>query len=485
MIEPTPITTYTAEVNPFAEVDFFEEAKERETEQFKNKDVFNRFLELLLQDQTDFQQALKEVMQERNLDNAEGEQLDVIGRILGQPRVLFDSVIIRYFGFNGATGASPYKSVNDTERTFGPYKGTRDSLLGVRELTDREYRRLLRLTIIKNTSDATITSFTDGMKLLFGLEDLDYQEAVPADYAEGAATITVSIGRDYNDSEKAAFPGLDEITLAERFLNKPLGVGILYQNPITFFANFQTQLYQMFVYGSYGLSTRTFDDLFDFSRNYTADYYDSNGGLQTAAIDEPRMGYDPNTLEPIGLLINSPEEILTHTWGLEVNDSQGTIRIELTQDDGSAREAALIMEGVDFKFILFREDTYWKVRVEYETTESYEMIIPQVTSDSIVATVSYTPNQVYFNIEDEERRAALSVDYGDTNIRGFDMRIGGSFTTNSNVVYDHFNGSIQNIMYLRPFIGGTSGGVFVEDGISITTEDYKKILADFGQLLVT
>src|SRR5690606_8700014 len=143
-----------------------------------------------------------------------------------------------------------------------------------------------------------------------------------------------------------------------------------------------------------------------------------------------------------------------------------------------------VVEGADFKSVLFREDTYWKVRVEHETTESYEMIIPQITSNSMVATISYTPNQVYFNIEDEERRTGISVDYGDTNIRGFDMKIGGSFTANNNDVYNHFNGSIQNIMYLRPFIGDTSGGVFVEDGTAITTEDYKKILAEFGQLLV-
>src|SRR5690606_33447604 len=202
MIEPTPIITYTAEVNPFAEVDFLEEAKERQTEQFKNKDVFDKFLELLLKDQSNFQEALKDVMQQRNLDNAAGEQLDVIGRILGQPRVLFDSAIIRYFGFKGATGASPYKSVNDTERTYGPWKSVNDSLLGVRKLNDREYRRLLRLKILKNTSDADITSFLDGIRLLFGIDSLDYQEAVPTNYSEGSGTVTVSIGRDYNDPEK-------------------------------------------------------------------------------------------------------------------------------------------------------------------------------------------------------------------------------------------------------------------------------------------
>lgn len=483
MIKPTPILTYQAEVNPFEEVDYLQEAKERETEQFKNKDVFNRYLQLLLEDQIELQQVIKQVMQERNLDNAKGVQLDIIGEILGQPRVLFDSVIIRYFGFDGATGASPYKSVNDTERVYGPWKGLEDSLRGVRKLTDDEYRRILKLTIIKNTSDATITAFSDGMRLLFGLEDLDYQEAYPADYSEGAATITVSIGRDYNDPEKSVFPGLDEVTLADRFLNRPLGVGVLYQDPITLYANFQTQTYEQFVYGNDGLTPVLFDQMFDFTRPYTADYYDFTGTLQTAAVDEPRIAYDPNTLDPIGLLIEAPDEVLRHTWGVEVNDSQGTLRFELTNDNVSGTEVAAVLEGNDFKLALFRENTYWKVRVEYGASDSYIMVIPQYTNDSIIVTISYTTDQVYFNINDEDRRAAIVVPYDGTNVRGFDLRIGGTFVTNAGETYNHFNGSIQSIMYLRPYVG--TAGIFVEDGMVITTEDYKKIITEFGETLTT
>lgn len=484
MIKNTPIATFVGEVNPYNEVDYLAEAKERTTSQFKDRDVFNRYLELMLRGKIELQSVMKDLMQKRSLDTAEGEQLDIIGRILGQPRQLFDSVIIRYFGFNGAAGASPYKTVFDTERTYGPWKGVRDPLLGIRELTDKEFRRLLKLTIIKNTSDANITAFNDGVRLLFGIDNVDYQEDVPANYVEGAATITISIGRDYNDPEFAAFPGLDEITLAERFLNRPLGVGVLFQDPVTLHVNFKTLNYQMFVFGEDGLSLVTFEDIFNFSRPYTADYIDGTGVTQTAAIDEPRFDYDPNTLEPLGLLIEGPDEVLTHTWGLEANDSQGTLRVALTHNNPTATEVVFVLEAEDMKIVFFRDNTYWKLRVEYANdTEDYEMIITQYPTNSIVANISYTPREVYFLIEDESRYTPITVPFNGTNVRGFDWRFGGTFTTNVGDTYGHFNGYLENLTYLRPYIGQNE--LAVVDGMFITTEEYNKILNELDQALVT
>lgn len=483
MIKPTPISTYVAQTNEFNEVDYLDEASQRVTSQFEGRDVFNRYLQLMLQGRIELQQVIKDVMQKRNLDNATGEQLDIIGRILGQPRQLFDSVIIRYFGFEGATGASPYKSVNDTERTFGPWKGTQDSLLGVRALTDAEYRRLLKLKIIKNTSDANITAFNDGVRLLFGVDSIDYQEDVPPSYTEGSATITINLGRDYNDPEKAAFPGLDEIVLADRFLNKPIGVGILYQDPVTFYANFTTQTYEIFQFGQDGLTVTTFDDMFTFNRDYTADYVDAAGVTQTAAIDEPRLTHNPSTLEPLGLLIEGPDETLTHTWGLEANDTQGTFRFVIEHDNPTATEVVAVIEGQDFKMAFFRDNTFWKLRVEWEGTESVELIISQYPTDRVIPTISYTPNGVFFAIQDEDRYNGITVDFGDTNIRGFDLRIGGTFTTNVGATYNHFNGTIEEITYLRPYVGTNTDAVV--DGLQITTEDYQKLLTEIDEIILT
>jgi len=46
-----------------------------------------------------------------------------------------------------------------------------------------------------------------------------------------------------------------------------------------------------------------FENLLNFERASVATYYDADGVLQTAAIDEPRLDHDPVALEPLGLLV--------------------------------------------------------------------------------------------------------------------------------------------------------------------------------------
>ena len=51
------------------------------------------------------------------------------------------------------------------------------------------------------------------------------------------------------------------------------------------------------------LATRKFEDIITFTRNSAATYWDENGVLQAAAIDEPRLDHDPLTGKSLGILI--------------------------------------------------------------------------------------------------------------------------------------------------------------------------------------
>ena len=51
------------------------------------------------------------------------------------------------------------------------------------------------------------------------------------------------------------------------------------------------------------LVNKNFEDLFEFSRASEATYWDSNGVLQIAGVDEPRFDHDILTGEPKGILI--------------------------------------------------------------------------------------------------------------------------------------------------------------------------------------
>lgn len=68
------------------------------------------------------------------------------------------------------------------------------------------------------------------------------------------------------------------------------------------------------------LTPKTFGELFTFTRASTGTYFDANGTLQAAAINEPRFDYDPDTLTPRGVLVETsrtnslfPSDMSTHT----------------------------------------------------------------------------------------------------------------------------------------------------------------------------
>jgi len=479
--ETDNILYYEGEVNPYKDSDFLEQSRERITQQFKDKDVLDRYLQVMTVGKTELESVIKDLMQKRTIDNSSGAQLEVIGDIVGQPRTLFDSGIIQYFGFNGATGASPYKSVADTDRVYGPWKGTTDPLFGTRVLSDEEYRRLIKIKILKNSSSASMNSFLSGVQVLFGLDQVSYDAVFPTSLDEGDGIVTINIGRDFNDPELTVFPGLDEIELANRYLNRPLGVSIAYQEPVSFTADFIQQRYSEFDAISGGTVQVSFDQMFDFYRGYEDTYYDFNGNLQTAAINEPRFGYDPNTLEPYGLLLDRPEEYLEHVWDFEVDDQFGTFSVNFANvNETQEAQLAFLVQGTDFKLMLYWEYGYWKVRVE-TPSETTNRMITQTRSQDIQVTVSYNTDVVYFKIGNEDRLVEITTNLGDTNLQGTTLRIGGSYTTTDGILLDQFTGSVKTFTYLRaPLRAGDA--IFAGDFIS--TESYDKLLTEAGDYII-
>ncbi|CNH77647.1 DUF2612 domain-containing protein [Yersinia pekkanenii] len=83
-----------------------------------------------------------------DIDNAEGDQLDICGRIAGFPyRPLIRSDFVFVFAYNGTGGAQPYD--------VAPYKPINESVRMV-PLSDFMYRVVIKAKIQKNNSIATI-----------------------------------------------------------------------------------------------------------------------------------------------------------------------------------------------------------------------------------------------------------------------------------------------------------------------------------------
>ena len=208
---------------PFYEEDYLEIARSRTTEQFKleSAPIFDRYLQLLISAQTDLQDVFKDLLQMRDLDTAEGAQLDVIGRIVGQDRVLINADLYTFFGFVGALKAGSFGDlgnnlVGSRFLDFGSPVG------GNISLDDETYRLFIRAKIYKNTTRSTPEEFIEVINLIFGTTGTFLSE-------NGNANATVFFSRPLSDIEKGLLSYINSTDgYPSRLIPKTVGVGVGY-----------------------------------------------------------------------------------------------------------------------------------------------------------------------------------------------------------------------------------------------------------------
>lgn len=207
-------------ITPFNEVEYLEQAQERYTEQFKDKDVFDRYVRLLSSTKARIQSTLKDLIQNRTLESAVGAQLDVIGEIVGQPRELIEADLLDYFGMRDAVGAGSMGDILDT--TIGElfWELGRQSG-GNLSLDDDTYRLFVRAKIIKNITTSTPEEYIYLINFLFGTSVVFL--------TEGIAEFTVFFGRPLTKLERILLSYTSETQGYEtRLLPKTVGVKINY-----------------------------------------------------------------------------------------------------------------------------------------------------------------------------------------------------------------------------------------------------------------
>lgn len=205
---------------PFKEVGYLNQARERYTEQFKNKDVFDRYVQLLLSTKQEIQLTLKDLIQKRTLDSAEGVQLDIIGEIVGQPRELIEANLLDYFGMLDAFGAGSMGELGDSnvgELFWELGRPTGGNL----SLDDNSYRLFIRAKIIKNITTSTPEEYIYLVNFLFGTSVVFLTENI--------AEFTVFFGRQLTKLEVALLGYVSDSQGYEtRLLPKTVGVRINY-----------------------------------------------------------------------------------------------------------------------------------------------------------------------------------------------------------------------------------------------------------------
>lgn len=164
---------------PFVETDYLTVARSRYTQQFKDKPIFDAYVKIVMQEIAELQTAFKDLKQLRDLDNAVGVQLDVIGDIVGQPRVLVDYTLFPYFGFDGAPLAKTFGTTADAG-LGGYFKSVSDVNGSSFEVDDDTYRFLIRARIAANISNTTPQGVMNAVNYILQRTDTKIDEVQPA-----------------------------------------------------------------------------------------------------------------------------------------------------------------------------------------------------------------------------------------------------------------------------------------------------------------
>jgi len=179
---------------PFVEKEFLDNARELVTEQFKNKPVFDKYLQLIMQGLQDLQLTIKDLLQKRSIDEAEGESLDIIGRIVGQPRDLISLDVYKYFAFKGYPNGATFGDANDPS-VGGVFYSEGSPTGGNYRLDDNTYRLFIRSKILKNRTASTPEELIDFLVFLFGDEIPIYLKET------GNAHLVIFFGRPLSQLE--------------------------------------------------------------------------------------------------------------------------------------------------------------------------------------------------------------------------------------------------------------------------------------------
>lgn len=100
-----------------------------------------------------------------NIEEATGDQLDLVGKHVGQLRVINGYQLRKFFGFQNAQNAM---SFSRTRKGGGQWYRKRDPLADSVRLSDEDYRFLIKCRIIKNYQTGTLPNIIEACRFIFG-----------------------------------------------------------------------------------------------------------------------------------------------------------------------------------------------------------------------------------------------------------------------------------------------------------------------------
>lgn len=126
--------------------------------QYYEKPKANAEIRSLLVDWQEIADFIRDFGENFDIDNAKGDVLDLIGRIVGLPRQVNEVVPVVYFGFNNNPNAVGFSSITDPLRPSAAFFSLGNRTYTPYQLQDPEYRKFLKIKIAKNNCSPYLVS---------------------------------------------------------------------------------------------------------------------------------------------------------------------------------------------------------------------------------------------------------------------------------------------------------------------------------------
>lgn len=190
---------------------------------FEEAVVFDKYLQLMGVTTQELQKVFKDLLELRSIDTAEGKQLDIIGKIVGQERELVDVDLFEFFGFQGNFQSGSFGSMDDP--TVGAvFRGNGDPTKGNILLTDGVYRLFIKAKIAKNVTRATPEDIMHFTNFVFDTKGSSVEE-------EGGGVFRIAVGRYLTRAEVGILRYVNKTANFETsLLPIPIGVRVWFSS---------------------------------------------------------------------------------------------------------------------------------------------------------------------------------------------------------------------------------------------------------------
>lgn len=162
--------------------------------QYADKEVIEAFLSAVATELDSIDSVLYDLKYNRWIDTGSGKQLDGIGTIVSQDRIISDAVAIPFFGFYGQNNTTGFNQAR--------FRSKDESYLSSDTLSDAEYRLVLWAKVSKNNSLGYLEDTIKSVQFIFDTDLVIIQDV-------GNAKFSIGIGRTITASEKTLAKALD------------------------------------------------------------------------------------------------------------------------------------------------------------------------------------------------------------------------------------------------------------------------------------